>query len=70
MRVLITGSSGRLGEPLANSLTPAHIIFGIFRRHGWSLPTSIDRVYVTDKAEAALGYNPQYNFTEMLAQMA
>ncbi len=40
----------------------------IFRRHGWSLPISIDRVYVTAIAETQLGYRPQHNFAEMLAE--
>jgi UDP-glucose 4-epimerase len=40
----------------------------IFQRHGWSLPTSIDRVYVTAKAETQLGYQPQHNFAELLAE--
>ncbi|HEX3052375.1 MAG TPA: NAD(P)-dependent oxidoreductase [Aggregatilineaceae bacterium] len=37
-----------------------------FARQGWTLPPSIDRVYVIDKAEKELGYDPQYNFAEML----
>lgn len=32
-----------------------------FRARGWALPTSIDRVYVIDKASAGLGYQPRYN---------
>ncbi|HEY7093472.1 MAG TPA: NAD(P)-dependent oxidoreductase [Ktedonobacterales bacterium] len=38
----------------------------VFRAQGWTLPTSIDRVYVTEKAERLLGYAPQYNFAELL----
>ncbi len=38
----------------------------VFRAHGWALPASIDRVYVTEKAERLLGYAPQHNFAELL----
>ena len=38
----------------------------LFRQRGWLLPKSIDRVYVISKAEAQLGYEPRYNFAEML----
>ena len=41
----------------------------IFQRHGWRLPTSIDRVYVVAKAEQRLGYRPRYNFAEMLREL-
>ena len=36
-----------------------------FSRRGWRLPSSIDRVYVTDKAQKVLGYKPKYNFTDL-----
>ncbi len=35
-----------------------------FAQQGWSLPASIDRVYVIEKAEQFLGYHPAYNFLE------
>jgi UDP-glucose 4-epimerase len=35
-----------------------------FARHGWQLPGTIDRVYVTEKAERLLGYRPVYGFDE------
>jgi UDP-glucose 4-epimerase len=38
----------------------------VFRAHGWTLPASIDRIYVTEKAERLLGYAPQHNFAELL----
>jgi len=38
----------------------------VFRTHGWALPASIDRVYVTEKAERLLGYAPRHNFAELL----
>ena len=38
-----------------------------FARRGWALPTCIDRVYVTEKAERLLGYAPHYDFTAYLA---
>ena len=33
-----------------------------FARNGWSLPTSIDRVYVIEKAIQTLNYQPVYDF--------
>lgn len=38
----------------------------IFQDRGWSLPKSIDRVYVIEKARKVLGFNPSYNFKESL----
>jgi nucleoside-diphosphate-sugar epimerase len=37
-----------------------------FRRRGWTLPRRIDRVYVIERAERALGYRPRHNFGELL----
>jgi UDP-glucose 4-epimerase len=37
-----------------------------FAQRGWSLPTSIDRVYVIEKAMQQLGYQPVYNFNPLL----
>ncbi len=33
-----------------------------FAQHGWSLPTSIDRVYVIEKAIQQLRYQPAFNY--------
>jgi nucleoside-diphosphate-sugar epimerase len=41
----------------------------VFRAHGWALPASIDRVYVTEKAERLLGYAPQHDFAELLDEL-
>jgi UDP-glucose 4-epimerase len=41
----------------------------VFRAQGWALPDSIDRVYVTEKAERLLGYAPQHNFAETLDEL-
>lgn len=38
-----------------------------FARLGWKLPERIDRVYVTEKAEKLLKYQPQFNFQNLLA---
>lgn len=35
-----------------------------FSMRGWSLPKTIDRVYVVDKAKKLLGYSPSHNFPE------
>ena len=37
----------------------------LFRSRGWRLPSSIDRVYVIDRARALLSYRPQYNFRSL-----
>lgn len=41
-------------------------IDALFAERGWALPRSIDRVYVTRKAEATLGYRPAHNVQEYL----
>jgi UDP-glucose 4-epimerase len=41
----------------------------VFRAQGWALPESIDRIYVTEKAERLLGYEPQRNFAELLDEL-
>jgi UDP-glucose 4-epimerase len=38
-----------------------------FASRSWSLPTHIDRVYVTDRAARELGYQPRYNFESLLS---
>lgn len=35
-----------------------------FTQQGWTLPRSIDRVYVIERARQLLGYQPRYNFQE------
>lgn len=39
-----------------------------FFKRGWSLPRSIDRVYVIEKAAKLLEYHPSHNFAEWFAQ--
>ena len=41
-----------------------------FQSLGWSLPSTIDRVYVIEKAKAVLGYHPKENFKELMAYYA
>ena len=41
----------------------------VFRAQGWALPASIDRVYVTEKAERLLGYIPRHNFADLLDEL-
>ena len=38
-----------------------------FAARGWELPTSIDRVYVINKAKAMLGYAPQFGWRDVLS---
>jgi nucleoside-diphosphate-sugar epimerase len=37
-----------------------------FFKKGWTLPKTIDRVYVVEKARKVLGYHPSHNFSERL----
>lgn len=41
---------------------------GAYRQLGWRLPASIDRVIAIDAARRAIGYAPQHNFREALAE--
>jgi UDP-glucose 4-epimerase len=41
---------------------------GAYRQLGWRLPAAIDRVYAIDAARRAIGYAPQHNFREALAE--
>lgn len=38
----------------------------IYARHGWSLPTSIERVYVPVKAETLLGWRARVDYSSVL----
>ncbi|KAA3638739.1 MAG: NAD(P)-dependent oxidoreductase [Bacteroidetes bacterium] len=40
-----------------------------FGSKNWTVPESIDRVYVIDKAKRVLGYQPRFNIQEMLAEL-
>jgi UDP-glucose 4-epimerase len=37
-----------------------------FKERGWSLPQSIDRVYVSDAARRDLGYRPRHDFDDYM----
>ena len=39
-----------------------------FSKRGWSLPQTIDRIYVIEKAIKLLGYRPFYNFPEWFTE--
>ncbi|KAB1985953.1 NAD(P)-dependent oxidoreductase [Streptomyces triticiradicis] len=39
-----------------------------FGRLGWALPMSIDRVYVSARADAVLGYRPRHGVTALLTE--
>ena len=64
-------------EDAAELLTDAPVVIrryfpdteDVFRALGWALPESIDRVYVTEKAERLLVYTPQHNFAELLDEL-
>lgn len=40
-----------------------------YARRGWSLPRSIDRVYVNQRARAELGWQPRYDFARALDRL-
>jgi UDP-glucose 4-epimerase len=40
-----------------------------FTARGWRLPETIDRVYVTARAEAELGFRPAYNFDRLMREV-
>lgn len=52
--------------PLTNRVPQ---LISVFEERGWLLPSSIDRVYVSTKAETGLGWKPRYGFDEVLAQL-
>jgi len=39
-----------------------------FQRRAWELPASIDRVYVTEKAERVLHYQPKFGLVQFLQE--
>ncbi len=41
-----------------------------YRRRGWKMLPSIDRVYVNDRARAELGWRPQYDFDAVIRRLA
>jgi UDP-glucose 4-epimerase len=41
-----------------------------FDRLGWELPSSVDRVYVSERAASVLGYRPRRGVAEVLAEVA
>ncbi len=44
-------------------------IEGAFSRRDWALPDSIDRVYVTERAEQVLDYRPRYGLVQYLQDL-
>lgn len=40
-----------------------------YQRRGWSLPHSLDRVYVNDRARAKLGWQPKYDFDHLIRRL-
>ncbi len=40
-----------------------------YRRRGWSLPRTIDRVYVNERARAKLGWRPKYDFDYLIGRL-
>lgn len=40
-----------------------------FGSKNWTVPESIDRVYVIDKAKKEIGFHPRFNIKEMLAEL-
>jgi len=48
----------------------APIFRDVYRRLGWSMFPTIDRVYVNERARQDLGWRPQYDFARVLALIA
>ena len=42
----------------------------LYAARGWRLFPSLDRVYVNDRARAALGWTPKHDFRRMLGCLA
>jgi UDP-glucose 4-epimerase len=42
---------------------------GEYRRRGWSMLPSIDRVYVNERARSELGWDPRYDFSAALERL-
>lgn len=55
-------------DPLAVLRRRLPFVEGAYRQLGWRLPASIDRVTAIDAARQALGYAPQHNVREALAE--
>ena len=45
------------------------ILLEFFEKRKWALPTSIDRVYVIEKAKKILHYNPVFNIHKMMEEL-
>lgn len=41
-----------------------------YLRRGWSLPASIDRVYVNERARTQLGWQPRYDFSTVIQRLS
>jgi len=60
---------GRLRRDPLPALRRHHpFVEGAYRQLGWRLPATIDRVTAIDAARQAIGYAPQHNFREALAE--
>jgi UDP-glucose 4-epimerase len=76
-RYVISATTPFTSEDLADLRTNAPVvverIFPEFKeeyeRRGWKMFPSIDRVYVNEKAQTDLGWNPRYNFAYVLARL-
>jgi UDP-glucose 4-epimerase len=58
-----------LHDPVSVLQKRAPQVIEAFAQRQWKLPTRIDRVYVTEKAEQHLGYQPRYGFDEYLEEL-
>ncbi|MGO4129039.1 NAD-dependent epimerase/dehydratase family protein [Inquilinus sp. YAF38] len=60
---------GQLRRDPLSALRRHHpFVEGAYRQLGWRLPATIDRVYAIDAARRTIGYTPQHNFREALAE--
>ena len=54
-------------ERVVQRLFPGHE--AVYRQRGWALPSTIDRVYVNERARTHLGWQPRYDFNYAIQQL-
>ncbi|NQX40014.1 Nucleoside-diphosphate-sugar epimerase [Pedobacter steynii] len=76
-KYIISATSPFLPEDLAALRTNAAQVVGkyfpdyqkVYEGYNWKMLTEFDRVYVNEKARAALGWKPKYDFSHLLEQL-
>ena len=76
-RFIISATSPFTREDLAELHThPERVVQRVcpeleaeYRKRGWSLPRTIDRVYVNERARIRLGWQPRYDFNSVIQRL-